>query len=59
MKKALITGITGAVLIMVPMAVSRTFFIIVGIVVLCAGVVELADRLRRGDFRGDPDIFDV
>ena len=55
----LITGITGAILVLVPMATSRIFFIILGIVALCIGVVELADRLRRGAFRGERDIFDV
>ena len=55
----LITGITGAVLVLVPMTTSRIFFIVVGIVVLCAGVVELADRLRRGDFQRKDDVFDV
>lgn len=55
----LVTAAMGVVLVLLPMTTSRIFFTIIGIVTLGAGAVALAGRIRRGDFRHDPDVFDV
>lgn len=44
---SMVTLVAGAVLVLVPMATSRIVIVICGIVVLCIGAAELAERLLR------------
>ena len=54
-----ITLAAGIVLILVPMTTSRILIVICGIVVLCIGAAELADRLLRRKLPPKkPDIID-
>lgn len=56
-----ITLLAGVVLVLVPMTTSRILIVICGIVVLCIGAAELADRLLRKKLptKGEkPDIID-
>lgn len=58
----LVTGLIGAVLVLLPLASSRMFFNIIGIALIFAGIAQLWDNLRgrklltQGD---DPNIIDV
>lgn len=54
---AVITLVAGAVLALVPMATSRLLFTLCGILLLCIGAAELAEKLLcRGK---KPDIIDL
>lgn len=54
-----ITLVAGVVLVLVPMTTSRILIVICGIVVLCIGAAELADRLLRKKLPPQkPDIID-
>lgn len=44
---SVVTLVVGAVLVLVPMTTSRIVLVICGIVVLCIGAAELAERLLR------------
>lgn len=54
--------LAGAVLVILPLASSRMFFNIIGIVMICVGVAEGIDRLKGRkllDEGQDPNIIDV
>lgn len=56
---ALITLVAGIVLVLVPMTASRLVFTICGIVVLCIGVAELAEKLLGKRRPKKSDIIDI
>lgn len=58
----IVTIVSGAVLVFLPLISTRIFFRIVGILLVCLGVAKGADNLlsRKGEDRGsDPRIIDV
>ena len=57
-----VTFVFGAVLAILPLASSRMFFNVIGIVLICLGVAQGADNLRTRkllDEGDDPNIIDV
>ncbi len=53
-------ALVGLVLLFLPMSVSRIFFSVCGVVLICAGVGEAVHRYRTPPEDGDdPDIIDV
>lgn len=56
---AFITLVAGVVLVLVPMTTSRILLIICGLVALCIGVAELAEKLLRRRLPEKPDILDA
>jgi uncharacterized membrane protein HdeD (DUF308 family) len=59
---AAVMALIGLVLILVPLATSRMVFSIIGILMICVGIAECADRIRGRkllDEGSDPNIIDV
>ena len=52
MKYALLSGIIGALLILLPMTSSRAIWVILGILVTAVGILTAVDRVKFG--RGLP-----
>ena len=61
MKYALLSGIIGALLILLPMTSSRAIWVILGILVTLVGILTAVDRVRfgRGLPSGDDNIIDA
>lgn len=58
---SLVTGVLGAVLVLVPMTTSRLVFSLCGLVILLVGVAMLITRLREQKYldSGDSNIIDA
>lgn len=61
MKYALLSGIIGALLILLPMTSSRAIWVILGILVTLVGILTAVDRVKfgRGLPSGDDNIIDA
>ena len=61
MKYALISGIVGALLIVLPMTTSRVVWVVLGILVIVLGILTALDRLKLGKLlsSGDDNIIDA
>ena len=61
MKYALLSGIIGALLILLPMTSSRAIWVILGILVTVVGILTAVDRVKfgRGLPSGDDNIIDA
>ena len=61
MKYALLSGIIGALLILLPMTSSRAIWVILGILVTAVGILTAVDRVKfgRGLPSGDDNIIDA
>ena len=61
MKYALLSGIIGALLILLPMTSSRAIWVILGILVTLVGILTAVDRVKfgRGLPSGEDNIIDA